>query len=77
MSVERFHRGVGRAQSPCSAPIPVNSADRRETSSNVSSTASIGALELPNGASALTQLAWLLWMLQFVNVTLVLDHPVM
>ena len=28
-----------------------------------------GALELPNGASALTARAWLLWMLQVVNVT--------
>ena len=28
-----------------------------------------GALELPNGASALTPFAWLLWMLQVVNVT--------
>ena len=34
---------------------------------------SIGALELPNMAGALTPVAWLLWMLQLVNVTLVLD----
>ena len=45
-------------------PPPCNQCSDRESN---------GALELPNGASALTLVAWLLWMLQLVNVTLVLD----
>ena len=75
MSIERFQRGIGtvwafephkKARTYCPlwrARHPARNEQRCQFND------SNGALELPNGAGVLTLVAWLLWMLQLVNVT--------